>query len=169
MQVQSANASVAHLVARANAFVLQFREHLDTLPAETVAAKAAVLVSRILESDKTPGDEASRLWGPILSGTLEYHASEATAAAVSQLTKADVLAVYDACIMPGGTLERRLAVGVYPTGPAATDAAAGVAAPPMLHGGGPFAVPPPHSPPLQASCWLVPPLVELAVGPRAQC
>lgn len=166
VQVQSANASLTHLVTRTDAFLLKFREHLAGLSADAVAAKAAVLSSRILESDKTPGEEASRLWGPILSGTLEYHTSEATAAAVSQLSKADVIAFYDACVMPGGTLERRLAAGVYSTAPAVEPL--GAAASQVLHGGGPSALPPPASPPVQASCWLVPSLLELGVGPRAE-
>ena len=173
MQVQSANASLAHLIARCDAFVSQFRDHLDALSPDAIYTKAAVLASRILESDKTPQDEAARLWGPVLSGVLDFHTSEATAAAVTRLSKEDILAFYDACLMPGGSLVRRLAAGIYASGAemsstCAASVAVGPQTPPIAvtHGGGPAMAPLATAvlPPARASCWLVPPLAELAAA-----
>lgn len=173
-QVQSANSSVAHLVARSDAFVSQFRGHLESLSADAISTKAAVLAARILESDKTPQDEAARLWGPVHSGLLDFHTSEATAAAVTRLSKGDVLAFYDACLMPGGSHLRRLAAGIYAPGAekssslAATGNVEGPQALPVVvsHGGGPASVPLAAvvPPPARASSWLVPPLAELAAA-----
>ena len=133
-----------------------------------------MLAARILESDKTPHDEAARLWSPVNSGLLDFHTAEATAAAVTRLSKGDVLAFYDACLMPGGSHVRRLAAGIYAPGAdkstfvAASGSVEGSPALPVVvsHGGGPASVPLAAAvpPPARASSWLVPPLAEHAAA-----
>jgi secreted Zn-dependent insulinase-like peptidase len=167
LQIQSSNSSVEHLVARIAAFVESFRAHLAALPPDVVTAKAAVLASQLLETDKTPGAEAERLWTPLRSGTMDFHSAEACAAAVRSLGIADVLALWDACVAPGSPCLRKITSGVYSTA-AMPSGGVGV----ICHGGGPQAVPAgaaangasggflPAA--VHAGCWLVPPPHELA-------
>ena len=160
VSVQSSNASVAHVEARIEAFLAAFRAQLAAMPETVVAERAQVLSDRLLESDKTQGAECSRLWDGVADDSLDWHGAETRAACIRELRQADLLAVWDACVMPGGALRRRLLSRVYaqvggPAGAAAASAAAVAAEAPaaggaagekvpaaVLHDGGPSAPPP---------------------------
>ena len=160
MQIQSANSSVSHLVERTDAFVAKFGDHLAALSDDTFSSKAVVLAARLLESDKTPGDQARRMWGPILSGTFDFHTSEAIAAVVVRLNKADILSFFSSCIASKGSFLRQIYAGVYSVNVSLGHTVS------ACHGGGPTAVPDKEpdglSPSRLSGSWLVPPLQELA-------
>jgi hypothetical protein len=130
VRVQSANSSAAHLERRIHAFVegafLGSGGLLETLPAEQYASVASILAYQYLRPDKSPAQEYQRLQQAVQSDAFEFHFAEAIAAAVSAVTKNDLLAFARATMLPGAPLLRRLAVRVVAGAkpPAAAEAAA---------------------------------------------
>ena len=112
--VQSSNSSVGHLQARIDACVAGLRDVIAALSDDDVRAKASILAHRMTEADKTQGAEAGRLWAPLAQGTLDFHFSEAcAAAAISSITRQSLLDLFDRCIASDGPLLRKLVTRVY--------------------------------------------------------
>jgi hypothetical protein len=131
--------------SRIEAFAVSLRARLAAMTDEEVRSKGAILGDRLVEPDKTPSAEAGRMWSPVSFGGYGFHGSEKLGAAVRALGRDDLLAVWDACVMPGGNLVRKLVSRVYALRAAAGQAgAAGDAGGGAgMLGGGPAAVPPP--------------------------
>jgi len=135
VRVQSANSSAAHLERRIHAFIegafLGAGGLLETLPAEQYASVASILAYQYLRPDKSPAQEYQRLQQAVQSDAFEFHYAEAIAAAVSFVTKDDLLAFARATMLPGAPLLRRLAVRVVAgvKQPAVAETAAGAGDP----------------------------------------
>lgn len=138
--VQSSVASVQYIQDRIDAFIESFRATKlgpAELNADTLRVKQDVLAHQLLEPDKTPSAEFSRLLSPVFNAQhLDFHRAEAIAAAVRAVTVDDVLEAFDACIAPAGSRLRKIVVRVHAQ--AGSASAAATTAP--LRGGGPAAV-----------------------------
>lgn len=65
--VQSSVALPAVLEERCEAWLAQFRQELESLPASTIADEASAVIAQLLESETKMSQEAGRVWGEILN------------------------------------------------------------------------------------------------------
>ena len=112
-RVQSSHASVDHVTSRIDAFLTAFRETLAALGEKDISEKARILRDRSLEPDKTQGAVCSRLWEGIESNAFVWDHMESSCAALEHITAHDLLSLWDARVMRGGPLVRRISCRVY--------------------------------------------------------
>ena len=112
-RVQTNNSSVAHVAARIDAFVAEFRTQLAAMTDAELLEKARIRRDRLLEPDKTQQSESSRMWEAVEAGALEWHALEALVAPLEHVRVADLLRVWDERVARGGPLVRRATSRVH--------------------------------------------------------
>jgi len=166
--VQGQVASVSHLQARIEAFVVAYRAELEALSEEAFEARKAVLFHRLTEPNKTQGEAHGRLRAPIDGGRYAWGGAEAAAAAVRAAQLHDLKRLYDEALLPGSRLQRKFVSRVY-----AQAGSSGTPSPPSgspVHDGGPSSVPAltpfeaPPSPAAFQACVAMPP--SFASPPR---
>jgi secreted Zn-dependent insulinase-like peptidase len=148
MTVQSNTASVAHVQARMEAFVAEFSDQLQRMPAGELEERKAALRARLVEPHKTPGAEFSWLSGRVMgnpapanavaAASPDFHRASAIAAAVGALTLGDVVTAYQHIFASAAT--SKVVSRVY-SQPAPTPPAEATGSPVTVIDGGPSTVP----------------------------
>jgi insulysin len=90
--VQSPVASAADLERATRAFLDNQRDVVANLAPEAFAAYQQGLITRLTERDKNLGERGRRLWGDLTLGITSFDSDAQIAAAVAELTLADVVA-----------------------------------------------------------------------------
>jgi insulysin len=105
--VQSAlNPAAVH--ARVEAFLAAFRPVLADMDAETFAGYVDSLITKKLEKDRTLQGLAGRLFDEIVCNTFSWHRRQEQVEQLRTTTKAALLDLYDAHMMPGAPARRKL-------------------------------------------------------------
>jgi len=111
--MQSPSHAPHHCDARVEAFMVQARDCLADMSEADFAEHVASRTRLLLEKDKNMSGRASRLWSEVLTHTYDWRRKEKEVEALAALSKADVLAFYDAHIAADAAERRKFAVHVY--------------------------------------------------------
>lgn len=101
-RIVSRSHSAAALDRRIDAFFVAQRPLLAGLSDADFAALVAAAVELLSQRDANAGEEAERHWAEISLGRCDFAATAAEVAALQTATLADVLALYDAVLLPAG-------------------------------------------------------------------
>ncbi|OCH85237.1 LuxS/MPP-like metallohydrolase [Obba rivulosa] len=85
---------------RVEAFLKSFREELAAMDEATFESKKQGLVVKLLEKPKNLREETARFWGAMRAGHYDFARREADAAAITALTREEVLQTYDRLVAP---------------------------------------------------------------------
>ncbi|EKM58998.1 uncharacterized protein PHACADRAFT_249147 [Phanerochaete carnosa HHB-10118-sp] len=100
--------SPAHVEERVEAFLSSFRGDLVGFTPAKFAELKSALVLKLLERPKNLAEETSQFWYQIEGGYYDFLRREVDAATVESLTLDEVLAAYDAFVLPQATTRRKL-------------------------------------------------------------
>jgi insulysin len=131
--VQSSTAAPRALEERMAAWCHTFAGELDALTPEACATNARALAAQYLERPRALGDAHDGALGELLSRRYAFGRRAARAAAVLQLTQAELAAAWRKRLAPSAPLRRPLRVHMYAHAHAAE---AGFAAEEAVSGGG---------------------------------
>ena len=122
---QSNKVPAAELVKRWEAFLAEFGDSLRALSEERFRDNVAAVISQKAESAKNLREATDTLWGEVVAASLDFRRASHEIAALRGLTKADLVAFYEAHVAVGGA-RRRPFVSLVDAGtsPAAGGAAA---------------------------------------------
>ena len=116
--VQSAVLPPPELQKRIEAFVGSFRQTLSRLSDAELKAKQEALAQQAIDVDTRLGQQAGRFWGEIALRRYDYGRPWRVAEKIRRLRKAELLALWDDCIAPGGRRRRPLVTHIFPLGDA---------------------------------------------------
>ena len=116
--VQSAVLPPPELQKRIEAFVGSFRQTLSRFSDAELKAKQEALAQQAIDVDTRLGQQAGRFWGEIALQRHDYGRPWRVAEKIRRLRKAELLALWDDCIAPGGRRRRPLVTHIFPLGDA---------------------------------------------------
>ncbi|GAB0495515.1 hypothetical protein MMPV_006817 [Pyropia vietnamensis] len=135
--VQSTVAAPAEVVRRIEACLATFgNTTLPEMKESQFREYVAALSASLQETDKQLMQQSSRFWGEISAGTYEYGRHVSELAALRQLTRADLIAIWNR-FMPVGAPERRVLISSvhspkYPVEDMSTGGAGDDGPPPLV-------------------------------------
>lgn len=115
IKVQSLK-SPAFVEERVEAFLASFRDSLAGFTPAKLAEEKHALALRFLERPKNLSEETSRFWDQIEGGYHDFLRREVTAALIESLTLDEVLAAYDALVLPQAPGRRKLSMHLVAAG-----------------------------------------------------
>ena len=116
--VQSAVLPPPELQKRIETFVGSFRQTLSRLSDAELKAKQEALAQQAIDVDTRLGQQAGRFWGEIALRRYDYGRPWRVAEKIRRLRKAELLALWDDRIEPGGCRRRPLVTHIFPLGDA---------------------------------------------------
>lgn len=111
--IQSDSHPADYLDQRIESFWLDFRKILVNMPEETFKTNVHALRMSFLEKPKNLGEESSRYWGVIANQTYQFSRWQDLADALIEVTKLQVLRMYDRYILADSPHRRKLSVQGY--------------------------------------------------------
>ncbi|KAI0764784.1 LuxS/MPP-like metallohydrolase [Fomes fomentarius] len=97
---------------RVEAFLEAFGERLASMPDEEFARHKEGLVVKKLERVKNLGEETDRFWDRIRAGHYDFLRHETDASAIRDLSRGEVVEVYDALVRPSSGAKTRRTLSV---------------------------------------------------------
>ena len=113
LAVQSSVLPPPLLEQRVDAFLLDFRRQLASMPDAELKSYRDALADEVEDVDKRLQLRAVRFWSEIAQRRYDYERPWRVAAQLRALTRAQLLAFYDATIAAGGPERRRLTTMVF--------------------------------------------------------
>ena len=102
-----------HMSYRMETFVQKFRQSIVDMPAEEFATNIESVVQTLTEKKKNLPEEAYAHWRFISDETYDFHRLKTIAGIVQNVSKEDVLSLYDRFILAGAPDRRKLSVQVF--------------------------------------------------------
>lgn len=113
-RIQSTVACPDELLRRIDEFLIDVRKGLlETMSDEKFQTYVKALVARRSEPDKTLSSRASRFWGELGTGYMQYDRAEKEIEALHSVTKDEVVQVFDDYIAENGSKRRRIVAQVF--------------------------------------------------------
>eukprot|EP00850_Spirogloea_muscicola_P015894 SM000125S26099 [mRNA] locus=s125:384142:392192:+ [translate_table: standard] len=114
--IQSAEYDCIHLHSRVEAFLGTFRETLVGMSADTFESHREALIQQKLQKDHSLLDESDRHWDQIWEHRYFFNSRKVEAAALENVTLAELVEWYDKYLAVGSATRRKLTVHVWSRG-----------------------------------------------------
>eukprot|EP00850_Spirogloea_muscicola_P012506 SM000081S22640 [mRNA] locus=s81:244115:252096:- [translate_table: standard] len=115
-RIQSAEYDCVHLHSRVEAFLGTFRETLVGMSADTFESHREALIQQKLQKDHSLLDESDRHWDQIWEHRYFFNSRKVEAAALKNVTLADLVEWFDKYLAVGSATRRKLTVHVWSRG-----------------------------------------------------
>lgn len=99
-RVQSAKYSCMYVYNRIQGFIVEFREFVAKLTDKEFQQYVDAVIDRKLQPDSHMHQETGRHWSEIKNRRYDFRYLELEVAVLREVSKADVLAMYDTVLMP---------------------------------------------------------------------
>ena len=96
--VQSPDASADAIDEAVQAFADSFRKQIENMPGDELERERQAVISNLMEQDRRLTDVSQRYWREIDRQATDFSTRERLSAAVEQVTRAELLATFDAAL-----------------------------------------------------------------------